>query len=130
MQLITVIVIALIAAIFYLMAQMVITGIHNRRSDRNPAVVAEHQQYARRLAWVTTALVLAIETGVRLKGGSKHDALFWSHAFFALLYVSTLLLLFWYTGNKSAYHRWIAYTNMVSFMGVAMLGVPMMLRRF
>ncbi|GAC1412377.1 MAG: hypothetical protein NVSMB66_1250 [Candidatus Doudnabacteria bacterium] len=130
MHTIIAIVIILIAVILFLMTQMVITGRANKSSGRDPAIVREHLQYAHKLALFTGLLVLAIEAGVRLNGGSKHDALFWIHAGFALVYIVTLLLLFRYTGYMSNYHRWIAYTNLGSFLGVALLGVPMMLRRF
>ncbi|HTL39383.1 MAG TPA: hypothetical protein VL306_01035 [Methylomirabilota bacterium] len=130
MYVITAVVLLLDLCILFVMYRMVVTGRINIATNHDPGAISIHKRYAQTLAWGTAFLVLAIEVGLLIKGRSAHDAVFWTHLFFASVYLITLIALFRWTGSRSPYHAWIAYTNIISFLGVTGIGVPMMLSRF
>jgi hypothetical protein len=124
------IVISVIVVIGVLLYQMILTGKANRASGFNPDVIDLHREKSRLVVWATIALVLLIEAGVRIKGGSERNLIFWIHTVFAVLYtVSIGLLAFAYDGSRF-YHKLLAYFAVGCFMVVAALGIPMLLKRF
>ncbi|MDB5194505.1 MAG: hypothetical protein JWN50_519 [Parcubacteria group bacterium] len=123
-------VVCVVLIIAFFLYQMILTGRANVASNSSALVVAKHRSQAHLVAWTTLLLVLLIETGVRLNGGSERNVWFWIHAAFAVLYTASIaVLVFWYDGTH-AYHKALAYVAMGCFLVVACLGVPMLFKRF
>lgn len=130
MDIYKILVVLCILVIACLLFRMNATGIAVRESGRNPALVEVHRNAANTVGFATLFLVLLIEVGVRIKGGSDRDTIFWVHAFFAVLYSLCIgALVFGYDGTR-LYHKHIAYIAMGSFAGVAFFGIPMLFKRF
>ncbi len=124
-------VIAMTVLIGYLLVQTILAGIASHAAGRAVQVVAGHERAAHWLGWASLGLVILIEVGVRIKGGSKHDAVFWAHSVFAALYAASLiLLLFYYNGYRGAHHALVGYICAGSYVGLAAIGIPMTLTRF
>ena len=125
-----IVVVLCVIVIAFFLYRMAITGMAVKASGHGVKEVAIHRHTANTLGWMSLGLVLLIEIGVRLKGGSKMDVTFFMHMVPAVFYaVSLITLLFWYDGTHP-YHKILAYFCMASFVGVAYLGIPMLLERF
>ncbi len=124
-------VISMTLLIGILLLRVIIAGRQTSLSGRNPTQASIHERRAKQLGAAAIGLVLLIETGVRLKGGSNHDLLFWTHSVFALAFALSLaLLIFRYDGYRGTYHAWVGYFCAAAYIGLASLGIPMALTRF
>ncbi len=126
------IVIVLLATwIFIQFYRMAMTGRANLRSNKNPVVVANHRKVANNLALSTVVLVILIEGGVRLKGGSEYNTMFWVHASFSGLYALSLVGLFFLPhGHNNKIHEYLAGFTFFAFFVSSSLGIPMLFSRF
>jgi hypothetical protein len=111
--------------------RVVLAGIRTRRTGRAAGLALRHRRLAQELGWSSLVLVLLIEVGVRLTGGSERDGIFWLHLGFAACYSASLVtLLFFYNGYRGAYHALLGYVCAGSYFGLAILGIKMALERF
>ncbi len=97
---------------------------------RRHLLVPRHRKKGRALLFVVTGLVLTIELMVRWRGGvSLHDALFWIHISFSVLFFACLILLnSRLNGLRSSSHRLLAYSSLVLLVGVTLTAIPIILR--
>ena len=124
--------------IFLLLGLTAVLGVYlwtiwmGRRVTGMNGSVADHRTSARRTRMAMILYVVCIETCVNLKGGARHDTLFWWHLAFALsAFVSVLLLNGKLNGESwRKYHAVFAYGSGLLFSGMFGTGLYMILTRF
>lgn len=117
-------------SMFFLLYQMILTGIFGYLPKDTFVTVLSYHQAVTCLGWATLAHVILIKIGVYIKGGAKHDVVFFIHLFFAILFsVSVMVLVFSYT-QTSSYHDILTYIASISYTVVAFIGIPMLFKRF
>jgi FtsH-binding integral membrane protein len=123
-------VVGVVALISVLLYKKNPTGAANRWTKHSTDVVAVHRKLGWYILLATVALVLLIEKGVRMKGGSQKNAWFWVHIVAAIVYfLSVLMLVLFYHGDRP-FHKYVAYIAMASFAVLACIGIPMLFKRF
>lgn len=87
-----------------------------------------HRTTARRTFFLMVGLILFIEGLVRFNGGNAMSSLFFVHLTFAIpCFIGIIVLNFFLTGIRSAYHARIAYTTLALFLGTVMTGIPLII---
>lgn len=113
-------------SMFFLLYQMILTSV----LDTTFSVMLSHHQAVKCLGWATLLHVILIKLGVYMKGGAKHDVLFYIHLVAAIIFtVSVMVLVFSYQ-ETSTYHASITLLASISYTIVAFIGIPMLLKRF
>lgn len=117
-------------SMFFLLYQMIQTGILGNLPKDTVTVIVSNIQATTCLGWATLIHVLLIKLGVFIKGGAQHDVVFFIHLLFAILFsVSVMILVFSYT-ETYAYHTILTYIASISYTVVAFIGIPMLFKRF
>ncbi len=124
-------IVAVVLFITGLLWRLLITGRLNARYGYASGVTEKHKHTARRAGWTTLVLILLVEGGVQLRGShAERDALFWVHLVFAAIYAISLGLMLWRFSGEHRFHKWFAYTALLSFVVAMVLGIPMLFTRF
>lgn len=97
---------------------------------KSDALGGRHETHAKVLFWFMVVFVAFLELGVRLRGGSHKDALFWAHICLAVpLFVVLLVMRFWLTGEVSpGIHLRLGLLASALMSGVVATGIPMIYR--
>lgn len=116
---------ALLALMSYILFLVATSG----RLSREIGDSGVHRLFATMLLILTVAFVVMIEVGVRMRGGAKTDALFWTHLCFAIPYFLLLVgMNFWFTGEKSQHHALLGTISFILYGGMLATGIPLVLR--
>lgn len=96
-----------------------------RKSQQNPSTL--------RTIMITTILctlvfISLIEINVRLEGASHPDLFLFVHIGFGVIFLSSLLLLFWKFKNTQTVLLWVLYVNLIAFIGTFGLGIKLLSR--
>jgi hypothetical protein len=124
---------ALLAVVDVLYARTVMKGrsLHAKRQHTSITSSNPHRGSAYWFFTSLSAFVLLIEMHARTLGGSVVDPLFRMHLSFAIpLFAASLLLTFWFNGEESRYHRWLAYLSAFLMLGTNATGIPLIILRF
>ena len=109
---------------------MILTGILDYLPRDTFAVILSHHQATKCLGWAALTHILLIKMGVFVKGGAKHDVVFFVHLFFAILFSLTVMVLVLSYNETSAYHDMLTFVASLSYTVVAFIGIPMLFKRF
>lgn len=89
-----------------------------------------HYQATKCLGWATLIHIILIKIGVVIKGGAKHDVLFFIHLLFAVIFTFSILLLCYSYKEIVKYHQVLTIIASFSYIFVAGIGIPMLFKRF
>jgi hypothetical protein len=109
---------------------MVQTGVLGNLPGDNFTVMLTHHQAVICLGWATFLHIILIKLGVFMKGGAKHDVIFFIHLAFAVMFAFLVMILCYSYTETIAYHSILTILATISYTVVAFIGIPMLFKRF
>lgn len=117
-------------SMFFLLYQMIVTGVLGISSENIYASKLSFHQAVKCLGWATFIHVVLIKLGVSIKGGAKHDLVFFIHLAFAITFTFLVTVLVYSFTATAPYHSLLTILASVSYTVVAFIGIPMLFKRF
>lgn len=117
-------------SMFFLLYQMIVTGVFGIPPASTITPSLSFHQAVKCLGWATFIHVVLIKLGVSIKGGAKHDLIFFIHLAFAVTFTFLVTVLVYSFTATAPYHSLLTILTSISYTVVAFIGIPMLFKRF